>query len=512
MSDTPENQENLNPEPSVTIEPTQPVVANQSEVDVDYASEPVEEVQPEPFKGSVFFQEKSLMIEGNWDQNAETVSLPSGAKGEVLKALTKAPNIALNDSEKSREWADTLNEGLGNAAYQDNFKGTLENEEAYFEQSVKSEVGPLGGGAPAFKPIDGETVKGQRGILRMMSYLGMGTVFKTPLWHTGIWITIKAPSEAELLELQRQLAADKIDLGRNTYGLAFSSTSVYIADRLVSFALRHIYETTLSADVDLKTVISVHDIPALLWGLTNAIYPRGFQYRRACIADAEKCNHVIEERLNLSKILWTNTKALTPSQVLHMTKRQSGSVTIDAVNRYKEEMLATQKRRVTIDEGSARPLNMTLRVPTVAEYIDSGQEWISSIVTMVNNALGLDASENERNEYIFKHGQATSMRQQLHWVESIEFGGNVIDDNETLRGTFNVLSTDDITRNDFMKKVQTYIDDTAIALLGIPVYDCPSCGKTQPTPLPKQTSIIPIDVYQTFFTLLAQKLQRLTVR
>jgi len=510
MTDTTERQESQNPELPVTDKVTSPTTTLEEQT--DYASEPEEEVKIEPPKGSVFFQDKPTNIEAPWDENAETVNMPSGRKGQVLEALTKAPNIALNDSPKSRKWATTLNEGLTQAAFEDNYKGTLENEESFFKQSIQSEMGPLGGASPAFKPVEGETIKGQRGILRMMSYLGMGTVFKTPLWHTGIWITIKAPSEGELLELQRQLVADKIELGRNTYGLAFSSTSVYIADRLVSFALRHIYETTLSADVDLKTIISVHDIPALLWGLTCAIYPRGFQYRRACIADAEKCNHIVEERLNLSKILWTNTKALTPSQVLHMTKRQSGSVSLDAVKRYKEEMLSCQNRRVVIDENSQRPLQMTLRVPTVAEYIDSGQEWISSIVTMVNNALGLDASENERNEYIFKHGQATSMRQQLHWVESIEFNSNVIDDNETLRGTFNVLSTDDITRNDFMKKVQSYIDDTTIALLGIPVYDCPSCGKTQPTPIPKQTSIIPIDVYQTFFTLLGQKLQRLTAR
>ena len=457
-------------------------------------------------------QEYPLNIESKWNEYDETVNMPSASKEDCLKAITDAPNIPLNDNEASRDWAETLNEGLNQAAFGDNYEGTLENPDAEFHQAVDSPEGKLHGSRPGFSPVSNQVLSGQRGILRMMAHKGMGTIFRTPLWHTGIWITFKSPSEVELLELHRQLISDKIALGRNTYGLALSSTSVYFADRLMSFALDHVYETSLEDAVDLKTVISVHDISAVLWGLANTIYPRGFQYRRSCVTNPQKCNHVIEDRLNLAKLLWTNTRAFTPSQLVHMTKRRAGSIKLADVDRYKQELLSGQKRLVEIDEGTGQEISMQFRIPTVSQYIDAGQEWISSIVSMVNRSLGIDATYQARNEYILKNGQATAMRQHLHWVENIQFDSNTIEDVETLRGVFDTLSSDDITRNDFTQKIQKYIDDTAIAVIGIPVYDCPKCGDTQPTGFPRQTSIIPIDIYQTFFTLLVQKLQRLTVR
>ena len=195
-----------------------------------------------------------------------------------------------------------------------------------------------------------------------------------------------------------------------------------------------------------------------------------------------------------------------------MTKRRSGTMTLESVKRYQEELLTCQKRQVIVNEKSSSPISLILRIPKVSEYIDSGSRWIGDIVSMVNKSLGMEATDADRNEYILKQGQASAMRQYLHWIESIEYMGAMIEDRETLEDIFNVISADDIIRNDFMKKVHDYIDDTTVSIVGIPVYDCPVCGEEQKSPLPKQTSIIPLDVYQTFFTLLVQKLQKLRDR
>jgi len=518
--------EELNKEPvPVPTGTVQPVEETSKSDDTVYANEPGQEVKPEGstsapeavkkkiVKSAV--QEVELFIEEpKWDDADEVVNLPSALKEQTIEAITKVPNVNMVDNKHARKWANTFADGIDHASFGGFLESTLNDEDADFRQGVQVEksTAKLAGSHPKFSPVENETMTGQRGVLRMMSYLGMGTIFQIPLWHTGIWVTIKAPSEGELLELQRQIISDKIAFGRQSYGLAFSNQSSYIADRLISFVLNHLYETTLSENTDLKSVISTHDIPALLWGMACAIYPRGFQYRRACVTNPDKCNHIVEERLNLSKILWTNTRALAPSQVVHMSKRRINTMTLDSVKKYQEELLKCQKREIVINEGSSKPLKMTLRIPNVAEYIDSGHRWISDLVSMVNKALGIDADDSDRNDYVLKQGQASAMRQYLHWVDSIEFNGNSIEERETLESTFDVLSSDDNIRNEFMKKVHSYIDDTAIAVVGIPVYDCPKCGETQVSGLPKQTSIIPIDVYQTFFTLLVQKLQKLTVR
>ena len=462
--------------------------------------------------------ETPVFTETVWKEEDEIIDLPSTSDKESINAINLAPNVSLVDTAESRKWANILDSGLQMAAFGNAFTPTIEDPEAEFHQGVPFNGSALAGAHPRFKAIEDENIKGERGILRFMSHLGLGTIFQAPLWHTGIWITFKAPSEGELLELQRQLIADKIEFGRNSYGMVFSNTSSYITDRLISFAFDHIYDTSLKSDeaqkIDLKTIISSHDIPAVVWGLLCSIYPRGFQYRRACTTDAEKCNHVVEERLNLSKILWTNTRALTPWQITHMSDRRANSKNLESVKRYKEELLKCQNRQVEINKDSGKNVNMTLKIPTIAEYIESGHRWIGEIVSMVNKALGIDSNDKDRNNYIIKQGQATAMRQYMHWVDSIEFSSNKIEDKTTLEGVFDILSADDNIRTEFMTEVAKYINDTSIAVIGIPVYDCPKCGNTQEPhlELPAHTNIIPIDVYQTFFALLVQKLEKITVR
>jgi hypothetical protein len=196
-----------------------------------------------------------------------------------------------------------------------------------------------------------------------------------------------------------------------------------------------------------------------------------------------------------------------------MCKRRRNSMKLDAVMAYQDQMLSGQKRTITLNEGSSSEFKVTLKVPNIAEYVDSGHRWISNIVSMVNRGMGIEADNDLRDNYILRQGQATVLRMYTHWVDSIEFGSNVIDDKETLENNFSALSSDDKIRNEFMTKVEKYINDSCICVIGIPAYDCPGCDTTQENKtLPRFTSVIPIDAYETFFTLLGQKLERLTVR
>jgi hypothetical protein len=132
---------------------------------------------------------------------------------------------------------------------------------------------------------------------------------------------------------------------------------------------------------------------------------------------------------------------------------------------------------------------------------------------MVNKTIGMDADDNERNEYIFNQGQSTSLRQYSHWISSIILGdNNIIESKEDVENILGHLSADDNFRNGVMEKIKEYISTTVVSLVGIPTYDCPACGKEQKSPLPKHTSVIPLDVIQVFFTLLMQKNQRMKIR
>lgn len=451
--------------------------------------------------------------------SGDLLTLPSNFDKETREALARAPNIELLDNQSGRAWAQDVAEGLSLSSYGETFVPTLEDPTADFRQQLTHNSTSLAAAVPRHKPVQNEIMKGERAVVRIISHLGLGTLFQVPLWHSGFWITFKPPTESEMLELHRQMVAEKIQFGRQTYGLAFSNTTSYTTDRLVSFALSHIYDMTVKAeDINIGNVrdhISCQDIPSLLWGFICTMYPRGFMYRRACTANPSACNYILEETLNVFKLQWTNGLALTDWQRTHMSARQSKIKDMASITRYKEELVKSQKTRVVLNEGKENSIALTIRTPSVSEYVDAGQRWIGDIVTTVDRALGANPNNGERNDIIVKHGQASAMRQYSHWIDNIEFAGNnVINETESIEALLDNLSSDDEIRATFTEKVVGFINSSTVSVIGIPVFRCPQCqGDNEGYfKIPAYKNVIPLDVMQVFFGLLTQRLERIASR
>jgi hypothetical protein len=464
-------------------------------------------------------QEAEVFYEGKWNDQEETLPLPSDEPARIRAVITNTPAINLTNSPSGDKWRDVLQSGNDLTMTDDQFSKQLEEEGRTFQQVIRGkgandQVAVLAGGHPKFKELPNQILVGEAAVLRAMSYAKMGTIFQVPLWHTGIWLTLKAPSESVILEFFRLLTEDKINIGRQTGGYVFANEATYTTDRMVTLALNHLYDTTYSDRENLKSVILAHDIYSLIWGFANVIWNSGFQYRRACVSDPEKCNHVVEERINLAKTLWVDNSSLTPWQVAHMSNRRANSMTADSVKKYQAEMLVTKQRTFDISSDSDNPINVTVKVPTIADQIRIGHAWIGGIEDMLTRALGIEPSDDARNNFVFENSRASAMRTYEHYVQTIDFGGNSVEDPETISSVLEKFSADDYMRNTFIEQVNRYAQDASIAVVGIPVYDCPNCGKSQAPKkvLPRHTNIIPLNVYKTFFYLLVQKVRRIRSR
>ena len=415
--------------------------------------------------------------------------LPANFDKETRKVLEDIPNVSIIDNPEARNWANTVGEGLGMSTFGETFVPTLEDEKAEFRQQLAHNNTSLAAAIPKHKAIENENLKGERAVIRMITHLGLGTLFQVPLWHSGMWVTFKPPTESEILELNRVIMSDKIQFGRNSYGLVYSNVTAYTIDRLIGFALSHVYDITVKADdiniENLRNHISFQDIPSLLWGFVCTMYPRGFKYRRACVADPEKCNYILEETLNLIKLQWTNGATLTEWQKTHMSSRQSKIKDGASVKRYTEELTVIQKTRIEINKDKPNAIAITIKTPTISDYIDAGHRWIGDIVSTVDEALATDPKDNERNNLILQYGRASAMRQYSHWIDSIDYETNTITDRES-----------------------------TVCVIGIPVFDCPHCNKTNEgyLKLPAYKNIIPLDMVQVFFGLLTQRLERIAER
>lgn len=462
----------------------------------------------------------------------DTIEIPPATADVIKQQMDKSPNVDMIVSTQQHRWAEVLRSSIYHMPMENLYVDRLAEAGCDFRQQVSQGNASLRGRAPSYKKKPGETiVEGESALLQLITHLGVGGLFRAPLWNSGIWVTFKPATEAELLELNRIIQADKIQAGRWSYGLALSNNVVYTLDRVFDFALAHVYNTSIKSDelpiYQLRDWIAPQDINSFIWGFLCASYPSGFHYETSCVADPSKCNHVLEETLNVTKLQWTDTSLLTDWQKQHMSSMAANGRTLDSLKRYREEMTRLQPTRVILNEGSEHEIAFTIQTPTVTEYINQGHRWIGGMVESVNSVLGMDANDELRNTTINKLNKATTLCQYSHWIKSIEYGDlteqensdversvSRIEDRASIEENLKTLSAIDSIREKIIDKILEYIGHSTISVIGVPAYECPVCGSksTGETNYPRHTNIVPLDLIQVFFALLGRRLNRIEIR
>ena len=432
------------------------------------------------------------------------ISLPSSTLESVLGAINKIPNVEIKNQDR---WKDAIQDGAANIETDGVFHTTANDPDAEFVQAVETESGRMAPGFPTYKSVSNESLSGERAVLRFMDHVNLGGVLRLPCWNTGMWITIKPPSDKRLHQLSRQVLEDKIRLGRHSMGASYNNVTVFYADAILETLFSHIYQTNVKSNKAYADMLSCHDILPLVLGLAASVFRNGVPYQRACTFDPTKCNHVIEEKLDLSKLLWVNRKALTKKQLAILSKSSAGAITDDDLKVYAEENYKAVNRFVKINEKSEMGFTIKLKVPTIAEHLASGHRWVGDIVQMVNAALGMDASQNARNQYVNEQGAATELRQYAHWIDNIIYGDNVQFENRAdMEQALDALSADNVARDEILEAVRKFISESTLTMVGIPTYTCPNCkghNVDDSTGEPFK-GIIPLNVYRTFFLLIVQ--------
>lgn len=438
--------------------------------------------------------------------------LPSADIAEQNQLADRYPNGAdIASGVAGEQWLQTVVEAQtmfnrGNALL-----GSLVRDGSLWKQQIQVGAETLSARRPSFgeSAENGEKLTGVQAMLKLQATLGLGAVVRIPLYHTGIWVVLKAPSEAALLELDRRIANEKILLGRVTNGLIFSNNSVYQNSYLMNFVLAHVYEASYKYTEinELKSIIKLTDLPTLLWGLICTIYPNGYPFKQPCITDPTKCQHVVEELLNIQKLSWTDDSALSEKQRRHML-RKTAKFTLDEIKAYQDEHPFTKKGTLKLHER----LTAELKVPTLEEYELSGFAWVDGIVKSQDQAFGGTIKGEERNQYIMEQAQVTALRQYAHWIEKLvlhdEKGDKVIDDRKTLEESLSMLSSSEEVFTAFFNGAGKYIDSSTISLIAVPKYNCPACGEPMPDEEKKHPHLIPLDVSNIFFTLQGHRISK----
>lgn len=431
--------------------------------------------------------------------------IPNQNQEETRRKLNAMPNSDYMASEDGRKLIENIREANFAIPHGGWFSRSMDEAGRYWMQNIPSENGPLFAGTARYHQSEGKKLTGEEAIMKVRAALGMGTIFTIPLYHTGIWVTLKAPSNAALVELNRRMGEEKIRLGRQTHGLAFSNNSVFFAGLLADFALAHIHTSNLiDVDKSWHEIISVLDLPILIWGMAYTVWPNGFLYSRVKINE-EVGSHLTEQGLlKLGGLQATDNRALSDRQRSQMAKSRGKTMNLESIRRYQEEFLRGQRRTIEINEN----LKVELGVPTILEYINNGTAWVNNIVDMVDKAFSLPPGDEKRQDYIKEQGLASNARQFGHWIKAVHVMGEVIDDPEDIDNTLDVISASDDYVATFKAEVQRYTEDSTVSIIAVPRTDY----SEKSTTFKKFPNLMAIDPMTVFFILLNQKVQMLQQR
>jgi len=446
-----------------------------------------------------------------------SISLPSLGLFDFNAKLRRFNNSNLEDKMESLEdWKELTEQSINyytvGGLYQDRFI----DEKSQFKQGIETKDGDLNTiSTLKFKKTEGE-LKGEIALLKVSKMLGLGDVINVPLPHSGIWVTIKPPTEKDLIDFYNSIFREKIMLGRATFGLTLTNFSVHINNRLFDFIIKHIHSVNFG-DIpkeELKNYVLIHDFPILAWGFACTMYPNGFEYQRACVDDIEACSYIAKATLNLTKLLWVDNFSLTDAQKIILEEFRPNKLSIENYRKFISEHTRVTSSTFTTKNG----IKFKLKIPTFNEYTTDGLAWISSINSAIENLIlaesDQDQADDAKTEMLNQYVKTSILRQFNHFVDYIEVEDNVITDRATINQVLEVFSSEDDIRGEITENILKFKAKTTIGLIGIPEYKCPNCGKSQnPTPTNDHfVNVIPLDAMNLFFTLITLRISKILER
>ena len=438
------------------------------------------------------------------------IFLPAADVEHTKKVVSVLPKMDLSKSASDQRWLYATEQSEEIHAPFSAYSTRINASKASWTNTPTFNGQKLVMAAPSFNSNNGASVSGERAVMRVRSLLGMGTTNTFPLWNSGFWVTVKAPEDTAWMNLIRRIGEAKIDLGHNTTGIVLSNHTVMTNMIVIDFFIEHVVDVSIKDDkIDLRDRILATDIDTILLALASLQYRRGFNYARACMANPQKCKHVIRRRAKAgSSLLYIDWNSIDQKQLAHMSSRGGSSMTPDSVDTYVNSFVGSKEKHVELVPG----VTMVLGVPTLNQYFTAGQKWVNGIVKMIDSVFTDHDNEARRNEFITESSAATVLRQHAHWVKAIIVDEVRQEDRDTIDGIIDSFSSIDDVRQKFTTAVLEYLEDATVSVVGIPMMICPSCGAEHGTEAKRFPKVIPINTAETFFTLAAQYINEIPKR
>jgi len=355
-------------------------------------------------------------------------------------------------------------------------------------------------------------VTGQVALAQFTSFLGIGEVVQVPLWHSGIWVSIKPPKDNEIIALENAIASYQIELGRETNTLIYSNYAVVFNKLVTDFIMDHIVAHTikLEAGDDLRNHILVQDLNPLILGLITSMFPDGYNITRACVKSLELtedktplCDAIVTGKCDPKKLYWLNRKSLSKDMLHHMSKRNPNSATADEIAEYKLSISNLLDKKVTLKAGNGKDVTFTFGSPTLPDYIDNGELWVQNVIAKTEEIFTDNDNMELRNTKITTVLSSVILGIYNIYVKELEMGSKIVSDRKTIDDALDLISSDGELIDPFFNEIKKYIANNSIAIIATPNYRCTSCATVQQQDDNNNqfNNLLPLNVLENFFDL-----------
>ena len=452
-------------------------------------------------------------------QLSRSIPMPSAAYSKVVDFFQKIEKYIDENgedsiSEKQRSVLEDIRQSSMYTLFRDMFYSKVNNDKDNYVNDIHYADKTINTKSASITKSEGdENVSGLKAINRFRSLISVGEVIQLPLWHSGFWVLIKPPTQAEIANLQTSIVSNEINLGRETNTLVYSNYSVVTNRILTEFVIDHINQTSIKGwqDLDLREYISTQDFYPLVVGMLSTMAPEGVNIIRYCSnatvndeTGKPKCDFFVSGTVDPKKLIWVNRKALTTKMLSHMTTRKfNETMTPDMVKDYQMNINSLRDKTVSINLDNGKSFEVTFTVPSLKDYLVNGEAWVEEIITMAESMFTDTDNKDQKNAKVNNLSNSSVLGIYNTFVKSFKLPtGEIITDTSTFKEILSDLSLDDTAFKSFIDQLSEYISDSPIAVVATPTYTCPKCNKEQKEGASGPfKEFIPLDVVSHFFVL-----------
>ncbi len=339
------------------------------------------------------------------------------------------------------------------------------------------------------KSLKGVEVSGEQA--RMLILASNHNIKRTYLYNSGFNIVLRGPSLNEMNLLYNRLQEDM-----DQYGRIFGSLFYMYSDiKIKSIAWDFIYKLVIGSNLNkwdkgnrLRDNISFNDYMPILLAIATLMYKEGYDFVHPCIA----CEHVSTTKIDLNLLQLTDFNRIPLETLRELSTGKE--MTPDDVSRYKKGLKLNTS--FTIDK-----YQINRRIPSIGDYIETG--------TVFNEQLFTAIYEIKEENIIDQYLKFNYSRIFESWIASIEVIDEVskevsfkLTDRETIGIALTEIQGSEI-RDEFIKQMNDYIQESAITNIGYLATPCECCNTV---PTNTINGFIPFDVQSSFFTMLVMRL------